>query len=191
MKRTRLSALALASLFALACAGVAAQNTPSQWPKLKPFTDEDVLEGRIEGRWTAGPAFDNSQLHDPSVPVVVKALNLVSGDPTTRFVGLVKIQGADIENRGQKATRSVQLRWALIKWETEDREEPIKVIVEGVTPSFEVQVRPGESLRTDTPPVFLNRIVKPFLEGGRLEGRFKVVVGVGEVAFEDGSVWRR
>jgi len=190
MKHARLCALALAALAALSCAAAAAQTGASKYPKLKPFTDEDILEGRIEGRWTAGPAFDNSQLQDPSVPVVVKGLNLVSGDPASKFIGLMKIQGADLENRGQKATRSVRLRWALTKWETDDTEAPIKVLAEGVTDPFDVRVGPAESLKTDTPPVFFNRIAKPFLEGGRLEGRFQIVVGVSEVVFEDGSIWQ-
>jgi hypothetical protein len=185
MKRTRPFALALAALAALACAAVARQG-PSQYPKATPFTDEDLKAGKLSGPGAVGPGFDNSQLNDPSVPVVVKGINMISGDPTTKFIGLVKLQGADLENRGAKATSRVQLRWALV-----NRDEPEKVLLEGVTPYFDARVGAGESLKTDTPPIFFNRIVQPLLVEGRLEGRFDLRVGVGEVAFEDGTVWRR
>ncbi len=185
MKRARLFGLALAATAALACAADA-QDGPSKYPKATPFTDEDVKVGKPPGLWGVGPGFDNSQLNDPSVPVVVKGINMVSGDPTTRFIGLVKLQGADLENRGAKATSRVQLRWALV-----NRDEPEKVLLEGVTPYFDARVGAGESLKTDTPPIFFNRIVQPLLVEGRLEGRFDLRVGVSEVAFEDGSVWRR
>jgi hypothetical protein len=187
MSRTRNRTRLFPLLLSLAFASAAAAQTNGGWPKLQPFTDEDILEGRIAGTdWGFGPAFDNSQLNDPTVPVVVKAINMMSGDPTTKFIGLVKIQGAEIENRGAKATRSVQLRWALVR-----RGEPDKVLAEGTTPSFDLQLGPGASLKTDTPPVFFNRIVKPFLEDGQLHGKFSIVVGVGEVVFDDGSVWPR
>lgn len=185
MKRARLFAPALAALAALACAA-SAQQGPSQYPKAAPFTDEDVKVGRLAGLWGVGPGFDNSQLNDPSVPVVVKGINMISGDPTTKFVGLVKLQGADLENRGARAASRVQLRWALV-----NRDEPDKILLEGVTASFDVQVNPGESLKTDTPPIFFNRIAQPLLSEGQLQGKFNIVVGVNEVAFEDGSVWRR
>ena len=185
MKRTRLFTLALAATFAVAFAA-AAQTGASQYPKAAPFTEEDLKAGRLSGPGAIGPNFDKSQLKDPSAPVVVKGINMISGDPTTKFIGLVKLQGADLENRGAKATSRVQLRWALV-----NRDEPDKILLEGVTPHFDARVNPGESLKTDTPPIFFNRIVQPLLVEGRLQGKFNVVVGVGEVAFEDGSVWRR
>ena len=185
MRRTRLFGLALAALAALACA-VAAQNGPSQYPKATPFTEEDLKVGKLPGLWGVGPAFDHSQLNDPAAPVVVKGINMISGDPTTEYIGLVKLQGADLENRGAKPTSRVQLRWALVR-----RDEPEKIVLEGVTPSFEARVAAGESLKTDTPPIFFNRIVQPLLVEGQLQGKFDLLVGVNEVAFEDGSVWRR
>lgn len=185
MKRTRPFAFALAATFAAALAA-AAQTGASQYPKAAPFTDEDIKVGRLAGQWGAGPAFDNTQLNDPAVPVVVKGVNMISGDPTTKFIGLVKLQGAYLENRGARATSRVQLRWALV-----NRDEPEKVLLEGDTPHFDARVGAGESLKTDTPPIFFNRIVQPLLSGGQLQGKFTIVVGVAEVAFEDGSVWRR
>lgn len=185
MKRTRLLGTALAALAALACAAIA-QEAPSQYPKAAPFTDEDVKVGKLQGPWGVGPGFDNSQLNDPSVPLVVKGVNMISGDPTTRFIGLVKLQGADLENRGARAASRVRLRWALV-----DRDEPDKILLEGVTAPFDARVGARESLKTDTPPIFFNRIVQPLLVEGQLQGKFTIVVGVSEVAFEDGSVWRR
>jgi hypothetical protein len=78
----------------------------------KVFTDEDEKVGKVPGKWRLASGLDMRQASDYSVPVIVRGINTSSGQG--KYAGRVKITEAELENRVQKTTRSIQLRWAIV-----------------------------------------------------------------------------
>jgi hypothetical protein len=185
-RRRAVKAFILPAILVLACIAVAAQTAQKTAPKNEAFTDEDLKVEKIGGAWTLAAMSDAGQSNDPTAPVVLEGLDTVSGAPDGKFAGLLKINRAEINNRGEKAVRSLQLKWMLAR-----KDATGTVLLEGVTPFFDASLKPGASAKTDIPPIFFNQIVKPLLEAGELHGEFLIAVGVNEVRFEDGSIWQR
>jgi len=96
------------------------------------FVDDDLKEGKVPGIWQVVTDFDQSQLDDPAVPVVVDAIKMSSG--WGKYVGLMKIDEVGVKNRGPKAVRSLQLRWAFVPFN-----EPDRAVLEGFTPFFDAR----------------------------------------------------
>jgi hypothetical protein len=177
----------LLAVFALLCASAAAPNTVHTQDikeKKKVFTDEDLKLEKIRGKWTLQTGPDFMQANDPSAPVVITYVNMFFGHG--KYAGLVKILEAKIENRSPKLTRSVQLRWLIVS-----PEEPETVLLEGLIPFPEVRVEANSTSLVDIPPVYFNKLVRPLLKDGELTGTFRLMVGIQEVRFADGTVWDR
>ena len=156
---------------------------PEQGKKKKVFFDDDLREGKVPGVWEVATDFDQSQLDDPAVPVVVDGIGSVSGHG--KYAGLVKIGEAGVKNRGPKAVRSLQLRWTLVPFN-----EPSVVLLEGYTPFFDVELEANASRRVDIPAIFFNRQIKRLTRGGELHGDYYLRVGVQEARFDDGTSWQ-
>jgi hypothetical protein len=187
--RTFTSRLAPAILLALSVLllQIPAWPSPAQdkEEKKKVFIDEDEKVEPIPGRWRLALGLDMQQASDYSVPVFVRGINMSSGQG--RYAGRVKVTEAELENRVQKTTRSIQLRWAIVM-----HEEPDTVLLEGLMPFMEVQIEAnGAPLRVDIPHIYFNKIVRPLLKEGEISGHLRLVVGVQEVRFIDGATWRR
>lgn len=157
---------------------------PDQGKKKKVFADDDLKEGKVRGIWQVVTDFDQSQLDDPAVPVVVDAIKMSSGH--SKYAGLMKIDEVGVKNRGPKAVKSLQLRWAFVAFN-----EPDGALLEGYTPLFDVKLEANASRRFDIPAIFFNREIKRLTKGGELHGDFYLRVGVQEVRFADGSLWQR
>lgn len=170
------------SIFLIETSAIA--NTVQKKEKKQVFTDEDLQVEKIGGKGTISTLPDIKQVHDYSVPVVVTYINTLYGQG--KHAGRVKILEAKIENRVQKLTQSIQLRWLIVT-----HEDPANVLLEGVTPFLEAQIETNRASLVDIPPIYFNKIIKPLLKEGELNGNLKLVVGIQEARFADGTAWRR
>jgi hypothetical protein len=173
-----------AATLILLCATAASPNPPQVRDKKKVFTEEDLKVDKLRGKAMVAAMVDWGQINDPSSQAVVSAINTASGQ--SQYVGRIKITQVKISNRSPKIIRAVQLRWAIT-----DRGEPPAVLLEGTTPFFDVLIKPRAKPAVEIPPIYLNKVVKPLLKGGELNGDLHIVVGVQEVRFADGSSWQR
>lgn len=179
-----LAALFILLLQTLAVPSLAVPNTVQDKVEKKVFTDEDLTVEKLGGRWGAQTALDLKQAYDPTVPVFVKFLNTFYGKD--KYLGLIKVSEAELENRSSRLTRAAQLRWIIVSVDN-----PEAVVLEGLTPFFEVQIEPYSVKRMDIPEIYFNKIVKPLLKDGEISGHLRLVVGVQEVRFADGTAWQR
>jgi hypothetical protein len=152
--------------------------------KQEVFTDDDLKEEQVREKWKLGSSADLKQPQDPSVPVVLAYTVTFYGQG--KYTGRLKISEAKIENRSPKPTQSLRLRWFIV-----NREEPEAVMLEGLMPPFEVRIEPYSASEVDIPPIYFNKIVKPLLKDGELNGNLLLMVGVQEVQFADGMKWQR
>lgn len=162
-----------------------ADNSSGQTPgeKKKVFTDEDLKVEKLNGKWSAQCVPDPKQAEDFSVPVYVKGTNLFWG--TGKYLGRMKVPEVMLENRSQRLAQSVQLKWAIV-----GVDEPDVVLLEGTTPLFETRVEPFTASLVDIPEIYFNKILKPLRKNDELNGSFRLLVGVEEVRFSDGTVWQ-
>lgn len=183
--KSRLGLALLPALFILLLQTSALPNTAQDKEKKRVFTDEDEKVEKIPGKWMLISLVDLKQANDYSIPVTVTYINTFYGQG--KYEGRVKIMEAKLESHVQKTTRSVQLRWSIVK-----HEEPDIVLLEGLMPFMEVQIEANsEPALLDIPPIYFNKIVKPLLKDGELSGHLRLVVGVQEVRFADGTAWQR
>ena len=152
--------------------------------KKKVFTEEDLKVEKLDGKWSVQCAPDPKQADDFSVPVYVKGTNMFWG--TGKYLGRAKVPEVMLENRGPRPTQAMQLRWAVV-----GVDDPETILLEGVTPSFEAEVEPFTSALVDTPEIYFNKILKPLRKEDGLNGQFRLLVGVQEVRFSDGTTWQQ
>lgn len=148
------------------------------------FIDEDLKEEKIQGQWMIASKPDSDQLNDPATPVVVKAVATYSGQG--KYRGLTKIRKVEVQNRSDRFTQSLMLRWFIVNVENAD-----PILLEGLTPLFDARIEPSTTQIVDIPHIFFNRVIKPLRKEGELNGIFYIVVGVQEVHFSDGPTWKR
>ena len=172
---------------AYAASNVRSNNTnqDNEEKKKEVFTDEDLKVEKVPGKWMLVSSVDLNQANDYSVPVIIAAIKTVYGQG--KYLGRIKMVEAKIENRSQKLIQSIQIRWSIVR-----HEEPDTVLLEGLMPLMEVQIEPFSSPPVvDIPPIYFNKIVKPLLKDGELNGHLRLIVGINEVRFADGTAWRR
>lgn len=145
------------------------------------FGDEDLKVEKLSGKWRIQSMYDASQLSDPPVPVHVKTISMYWG--TGKYLGLAKVPEVTLENRGNRATRMVQLRWQIVSVN-----DPEVTLLEGFTPFFKAEIEPFSANRLDIPEIYFNKILKPLVKEGELNGHFRLILGVQEVRFSDHPV---
>ena len=90
-----------------------------------------------------------------------------------------------IENRSQKILQSVQIRWTIAH-----KDEPDVVLLEGVMPSTDARIEPfNPPTGVNIPHLYVNKIVKPLLKEGELNGHILLTLGIQEARFVDGTEW--
>lgn len=189
--RSKLLSGILLTTFALLCAAWAAtgpakadsSSGQTSGEKKKVFTDEDLKVEKLNGKWNAQCAPDPKQAEDFSVPVYVKGTNMFWG--TGKHLGRMKVSEVMLENRSQRLAQSVQLGWVIVSVD-----EPDVILLEGATALFETRVEPFTTALVDIPEIYFNKILKPLRKGDELNGRFRLLVGVREVRFSDGTAWQ-
>jgi hypothetical protein len=172
----------LTALVVVAGFAASTAQTPERGKKKEVFVDDDLKEGKVPGEWLVVTDLDQSQLDDPSVPVVVDGVNTFAGKG--KYAGLMKIGEVRAANRGPKAVTSLQLRWAFVAFN-----QPDVALLEGYTSLLDIRIDVNSSQKFDIPAIFFNREVKRFTKGRELHGHFYLRVSVQEVRFNDGSVW--
>jgi hypothetical protein len=151
----------------------------------KDFNDDDlkVKDQKPRGKWGYGLGVNKAQFDDPSVPVVVGAVQSLSAGG--KYAGVVKIKRLGIKNRSPRAVNSVQLRW-----EITSLDDPAKVLLEGTTPFVNFWAEANSSKVIEIPTIYPVYLFKPLAKNDELNGRFQLTIGVQEARFADGSFWR-
>lgn len=182
--KNRLASAFLRTLFTFLFVTTVVSQTVQPPVKKEVFSDEDLKEKKVGGKWTFSARPDLEQKNDPSTPLVVKGVATFSGQG--KYTGLHKIRMVEIQNRSLKAVQSLQLRWTIAA-----AEDLGMALLEGFTPPFNAMVEADKTETLSIPPIFFNQIIKPLLKDGELHGDIYIVVGAQEVRFTDGSVWQR
>ncbi|HEX8146245.1 MAG TPA: hypothetical protein VF591_03500 [Pyrinomonadaceae bacterium] len=153
----------------------------------KEFNDDDLKvkdQKKPRGQWNFSLGIDTEQFYDPSVPVAVSIVQSLSG--RGKYAGVVKVKRLEVKNRSSKAVNSVQLRWKIFSFN-----DPSKVLLEGTLPFVNFWAEADNSKVIEIPTVYPVHLFNPLAKGGELNGRFKLMIGVQEARFADGSLWRR
>jgi hypothetical protein len=175
-----LTALILISL----CAAGVFLKTAQGGDKKGVFNDDDLKEEKVGGNWALMFTADPGQLGDPSVPVVVRGLTLLTGKD--KYLGVSKIKEVKVSNRSSKVVTSLQLRWMIVNPDNFGT-----VFADGLTPRVEASVEADTIKVIEIPTLYSNRLVKPLTRDGQLYGDFRVLLEVQAASFSDGSVWQR
>jgi len=187
-----ISSLFWLTLILWAGANAHAQTTnPCDHPKNLPASFFDVPVGP-QGNWTATFSPDLQQDNDPLVPVVVAGAGAMQGPADRRGMrfgcGLLK-------NRSQKTVTAIALRCILVR--NQDRPAIIQkgytsetVLAEAHTPPIELTISKENFRRTDFSIISFASLTQGLAKDGLLSGDYFLYVGVHEVHFADGSVWK-
>ena len=158
-------------------------NQNSKEKKIR-FTEDDLKVEKVPGSWRLSTMPDLKQVNDPLTPVAVLTVTTFYGQD--RYAGRVKVLEAKIQNRSQRLVQSIQLRWTIVS-----NEEPETILLEGAVPPLNRQIKANMTPIVDIPPIYFNKLVKPLLKNGELSGHFRLIVGVQEVYFADGTRWQK
>ena len=181
----------LICIIGLGSNAVAQNANPCDTPNKLPSYFFEVPKGP-QGTWTAYVAPDLRQGEDPPVPVVVAGAGAIQGPSNRRGM---RLGCGVLKNRSEKSVVAVQLRWILIR--RQDKSTIVQrgytsqtVLQTGHTLSIELSI-PKESLRqTDFSIISFAAVTETLLEDEILSGDYALLVGVHEILFEDGSVWK-
>ncbi len=140
---------------------------------------------KVPGKWILVSSTDLKQSQDYLTPVALTGIKTVYGQG--KYLGRVKMVEAKIENRSQKPTQEIQFRWSIVL-----HEEPDNVLLEGLMPPAQLRIEPFSGPQiVDIPPIYFNKLVKPLLKDGEISGTLRLIVGIQEVRYADGTMWQR
>ena len=176
----------------LCAAKINAQNAnPCDTPNKLPSSFFEVPVGP-QGDWTLLFTTDKVQSNDPQVPVVVASAGAIQGPAARR--GLRLGCGA-LLNQSKKPVVAVRLRWILVRAQDrltipQDGYTHDTVLVVGATPPIELSIAIDGLGRTDFSVINFVEVTKSLAKDGILSGDYLLILGVKEVQFADGSVWK-
>ena len=164
---------------------------PCDTPKNLPQSFFVVPKGP-EGDWSADVTPDTWQDKDARIPVVVAGAGSIQGRPGHRGV---RLGCGVLRNRSLKQAAAVQLRWIVARRQdraaiAQQGHTPKTVLLSGHTPFIDLQIAKENIRSTDFSVINFAEIVRPLMEGESLSGEYVIYVGVEEVRFEDGSLWK-
>lgn len=183
--------ISAAAILALVGTAMAQAQSACDHPNALPQSFFDVPQGP-QGNWKAFVLVDSQQSDNSLVPVVVAAAGALQGPADKR--GL-KLGCGVLKNRSPKQVSSVQLRWILVRDQdpgpiVASGYEPKNILQEGHSPAIELSIFPDSVRRTDFSAINFAAITKDIAKDGTLTGKYVLIIGVREVVFEDGSVWK-
>ena len=183
--------ISAAATVAFVATAMAQDLSPCDHPNALPQSFFDVPQGP-QGDWKAFVLLDSRQTDDPLVPVVVAGAGTLQGPADKR--GL-KLGCGVLRNRSPKQASSVQLRWILVRDQAPGSVaasgyDPKNVLLEGHPPPSDLTIFPDSVRRTDFSAINFAAITKDIAKDGTLTGKYVLIIGVREVIFEDGSVWK-
>ncbi|HMG73946.1 MAG TPA: hypothetical protein VK582_10630 [Pyrinomonadaceae bacterium] len=143
------------------------------------FAREEVKNGPA-GDWFVATVPDQTQQTANRAPVYVYSTvtALASGNLSNLIVA-----GVTLVNAAYQPVESVALRWSVI-----DVDKSISV-AEGSTVHFKVDIDSRSGRKVECPHLNFAKISRELAKNDRLNGNFKLMVGVGSVRFADGTVW--
>lgn len=186
------SVFVLGSLMLWAGANAEAQSdNPCDHPNNLPASFFEVPVGP-QGNWTAVALPDPRQPDDPLVPVVVMGAGGIQGPAPRRGM---RLGCGTLKNRSQKSVTAVLLRWILVRRQdhlviSQHGYSSDTVLVEGHTPPIDLTISKESIRRTDFSIISFASVTQGLTKDGTLSGDYFLYVGVHEVLFEDGSVWK-
>jgi hypothetical protein len=89
-----------------------------------------------------------------------------------------------LRNNTSKKVTFVRLKWFL---KTKEKDT---VLLQGETPLISVDISAGKDFRLEYPAVTFANIYQSLMKGGQLTGNYVLQLTVGNVTYEDGSVWQ-
>ena len=187
-----ISSLFCLTLMLWAGANAQAQNAnPCDHPNNLPASFFEVPVGP-QGDWTAVALPDPLQSDDPLVPVVVAGAGGIQGPSDRRGM---RLGCGTLRNRSQKSVTAVLLRWILIRRQDhlgirQNGFSADTVLIDGHTPAIELTISPDSIRRTDFSIINFASVTQGLTRNGILSGDYFLYVGVYQVLFEDGSVWK-
>ncbi|MBV9928004.1 MAG: hypothetical protein JOZ96_23490 [Acidobacteria bacterium] len=158
---------------------------PSDADVARDFDDDDLKakDDKPAGTWGYATLLDDKK-DDPSVPAYVRSIQLLSGGGKHQLIN--KIKRVEVRNRSSQPIVSVQVRVEVVYLD-----QPDDVLLADAFPPVNAYITPDSpqvvEIRTLHPP----RLLKPLARGGELYGDFGIRMGVQEVRFADGTLWRR
>ena len=170
------------SLTALCLAGIYKNRVTAQ-----NGINQDVDAPWPQGKWAVSVVPDPHQKENALVPVIV-----VRTTTSTNKGKDNALEQVILLNRSTKAVSEVKLSYVIHKIETPDA-----ILYRGA--QFEVKAKKGNEkypLQANKRWVYgipygrLARFLKPVVKDGSLSGDFVIRLGVTEVIFEDGTVWK-
>jgi hypothetical protein len=145
-----------------------------------------------QGTWTATISPDLQQDNDSLVPVVVAGAGAIQGPADRRGM---RLGCGTLRNRSQKMVIAVLLRWILVR--NQDRPVIVEkgytsetVLVQGHTQPIELTISKESFRRTDFSIINFASVTQGLTKDGLLSGDYFLYVGVHQVLFEDGSLWK-
>ena len=153
----------------------------------KEFNDDDLKVKDLKkprGVWDVSIGIDKEQFYNASVPVAVSIVQSLSG--RGKYAGVVKVKRLEVKNRSGKVVNSAQLRWKIFHFD-----DPSKVLLEGTTPFVNFWAEANSAKVIEIPTIHPIHFFNTLAKDGELNGQFKLMIGVQEARFDDGSLWRR
>ncbi len=192
LTRPLLAAITLASLTFGIGSNVRAQSAnPCDSPNNLPSSFFDVPKGP-PGSWSASVSPDPWQAKDPQLPVVVAGAGAIQGKASDRGM---RLGCGLLRNRSLNPATAIQLRWVLAR--AQDRAAIVQqgytsgtVLLEGNAQYVELSIPKENFRRTDFSVIRFVDITQPLMKEGVLSGDYVLYVGVNEVRFADGTMWR-
>jgi hypothetical protein len=192
MKIISISAFLLVTLMLWAGANAEDQSAnPCDQPNNLPASFFEVPIGP-QGNWTAVALPDPKQPDDALVPVIVVGVPNLQGPANRRGM---RLGCGVLKNRSQKSVTAVLLRWILVKRQDhlvikQNGYTSDTVLIDGYTAPIELTISQESSRRTDFSIINFVSVTLGFTKDGILSDDYFLYVGVHEVLFDDGSVWK-
>ncbi len=134
------------------------------------------VENFLPGDWTFMCVPNNSEAAKSADAKVVRV-----GSDRSKGAAVGRVL---VNNRGDHAIRGVVLHWSLSK----DTATP-KVVLEGNTARFNIEIAPGKAHEIEDIGVSFAKLQRQ-LPARALDGAFKLTIGVAEVLYDDSAKWQ-
>ncbi len=157
---------------------------PSDEELKKDFNEDDLKtkDDKPGGKWTVATLLD-SKLDDPSAPVCVSGIQLLSG--AGKYQLIHKIKRVQVRNRTSQTVVSVQVRFEVVKFD-----EQGKVLLEEALPFADANIAANSSEIIEIKTLYPPKVLKALAKNGELYGSFGLRINVQAVRFADGTFWR-
>ena len=184
MKTLRVLLIVISSVVAVAFFASSHQSAHNSTARLL------VMTQPVQDKWKVAVVADAEQFKNPAVPVVV--VSTISGTTDPNAVGKKQfvVKEVIVENRSTKKVSAITFRWAIAPMDNR-----LAVLRQGeLLPHNLTELRKSlvagsrQTLKLSHPKI--SRLIEETAGIESMGTNFALIIGVGEVTFEDGSVWK-